>query len=180
MIEDPIELGPCSLRRLVPGDAVSVAEFANNPKVSRFMRNRFPYPYHLGDAQQFIEFAIEEGRADLHVAIDVGGRAIGVAGLIPGDAGEVHEHAAEIGYWIGEPFWGQGIASAAVRGLTEYAFAHTGLLRIYATVYEGNTASCRVLEKAGYTKEGVLRSHVEKAGEILDAHLYARISPSLG
>ncbi len=92
-------------------------------------------------------------------------RGIGVAG--------VNRHSAEIGYWLGEPFWGQGIATKAVRALTEYAFAHLDLVRIYGTVFEWNPASARVLEKAGYTHEGRLRKSITKDGKIIDQLLYA-------
>ena len=86
---------------------------------------------------------------------------------------DVHRRSAEIGYWVGEPFWGQGIATKAVRALTEYAFVNPGLIRIYASVFELNPASARVLEKAGYTYEGRLRKSVTKDGITIDQLLYA-------
>ena len=92
-------------------------------------------------------------------------RGIGVAG--------VNRRSAEIGYWLGEPFWGQGIATKAVGALTDYAYAHLDLIRLYATVFEWNPASARVLEKAGYAHEGRLRKSVTKDGKIIDQLLYA-------
>ena len=85
--------------------------------------------------------------------------------------------SAELGYWLGEPFWGQGIATMAVQALTAYGFENFTLNRIYAYVYEINPASARVLEKAGYTREGILRHGVIKGAEPLDVWLYAVVSP---
>ncbi len=89
---------------------------------------------------------------------------------------DVHRRSAEIGYWLGEPFWGRGIAAEALAAVSEYAFAEHDLVRLFACVYEGNPASARVLEKAGYVCEGRLRKSVTKAAQTLDQFLYARIS----
>lgn len=179
MFDKPIKLEGCRLRGLVESDAESIAELADNPEVARRMRNLFPSPYRVEDARWFIDHCARGDSVETHLAIDVAGRAAGVVGLIPGEAGEVHARTAEIGYWIGEPFWGRGIATQVVSALCRLAFENSDLLRIFATVFEGNTASCRVLEKAGFTREGVMRAHVEKGGEILDAHLFAKINPCL-
>ena len=87
----------------------------------------------------------------------------------------MHRLGAEIGYWVGEPFWGKGIATAAAIRATEYGFATLGLVRIQAMVFEWNTASARVLEKAGYVLEGRMRRSIIKDGRIADSLLYARI-----
>ena len=179
MLEDALTLTTCTLRRLVPSDAGSIARYANNPKVARWMRHRFPSPYQLTDAESFIALDTGDEASEKHFAIEVDGDAVGVIGLMPGEPGEVHQRTAEIGYWIGEPYWGRGIASDAALALSDAAFAEGRLLRIYASVYDGNTNSCRVLEKAGFEKEGIMRAYVEKNGEILDAHLYAKLSPAL-
>lgn len=180
MIIEPLELKTCTLRRLAAEDAAPIAKLANNPQISRLMRNQFPYPYRLADAEGFIEFSNAETSRGIHLAIEVDGLAVGVVGLAPGESGEVHARTAEIGYWVGEPYWGRGIASEAARALTDLVFEAGDLLRVFATVFDGNPASCRVLEKAGYTKEGIMRAHVEKSGKILDAHLYAKLNPTLG
>ena len=86
---------------------------------------------------------------------------------------DVHRRSAELGYWLGEPFWGQGIATKAVGALTEYAFAHLDLIRLYATVFEWNPASARVLEKAGYIYEGGRRKSATKDGKTIDQLLDA-------
>jgi RimJ/RimL family protein N-acetyltransferase len=110
-------------------------------------------------------------------AIAVGDEAIGVIGLHPGR--DVHRRSAEIGFWLGEPFWGRGIATRAVRALTARAFERTKLVRIHAHVFEWNEASARVLEKAGYALEGRLRKSVFKDGRIIDQLLFATLAPDV-
>ena len=88
---------------------------------------------------------------------------------------DVERYSAEIGYWIGEAFWGRGLATAVVRAFTDYAFDAFDLCRIYANVFEWNPGSCRVLEKAGYVLEGRLRSSAVKDGFVLDGFLYAKV-----
>ena len=87
----------------------------------------------------------------------------------------MYRRSAEIGYWLGEPFWGRGIATAALRAVTDYAFAQHDLVRLHAAVYEWNPASARVLEKVGYVLEGRLRKSVTRDGQTIDGLLYARI-----
>ena len=86
---------------------------------------------------------------------------------------DVERTSAEIGYWLGEPFWNKGIMTAAVRAFTDYAFAQFSLTRVFAVSFAGNVASHRVLEKAGYVREGTLRRSVVKNGKVLDQVLFA-------
>ena len=86
---------------------------------------------------------------------------------------DVYRRSAEIGYWLGESFWGRGIVTAAVRTVTRFAFDTFDLVRIFAFVFAWNHASGRVLEKAGYLREGVMRQSVFKEGQMIDAFLYA-------
>ena len=83
--------------------------------------------------------------------------------------------AAELGYYIAEPYWGRGFASCAVRQVCDHVFAHSDLLRIFAEPFADNAASCRVLEKAGFALEGILRQNAVKNGRIRDMKLYSRI-----
>ena len=100
--------------------------------------------------------------------------AIGSIGLSPGQ--DVHRYTAELGYWLAEPFWGRGIVSRAVTALTAHAFSQrTDLVRIQAAVFSWNAASARVLEKAGYQREGVLRQSVFKDGVLGDSYMYAKL-----
>ena len=165
----------CILRRLRPTDAAALARHGNNINVARHLRDRFPHPYTPGDAASFIEFAASLESDAAIVAIEVGGEVAGVTGLTVG--ADVERFAAEIGYWLGEQYWGQGIATEAVSLLTTYAFDHLNLLRLFALPFADNAASVRVLEKAGYVREGLLRSSAVKYGRPRDQFLYAAVSP---
>ena len=106
-------------------------------------------------------------------AIDVGGEAVGGVALHPGK--DIERFSAELGYWLGEPYWGHGVASAAVQLVTGYGFERLELQRIFALPFTRNPASVRVLEKAGYTREGHLHRSSFKAGAWEDQYVYARL-----
>ena len=165
-------IGDWWIRSYRTDDAESLARYANNRNVSRNMRDTFPYPYTLQDAQQWIQLARRQ-RPEANFAIASASEVIGGIGLT--FRNDVHRRTAEIGYWLGEPFWGRGIATAALRALSEYAFDEHDLARLEAYVYEWNPASMRVLEKAGYVREGRLRQSVTKDGATIDQFLYARV-----
>jgi RimJ/RimL family protein N-acetyltransferase len=156
-------------------DVPSVVKHANNANIARHLRDRFPHPYTAVDARRFIE-AIVVVRPVTTFAIDVGGEAVGGIGFSPGT--DVERFSAEIGYWLGEPFWGRGIAAEALRLVSEYAFAECNVLRLFALPFADNQRSMRVLEKAGYTREAILRASSVKFGDIRDQALYALINPS--
>jgi RimJ/RimL family protein N-acetyltransferase len=136
------------------------------------LRDAFPHPYTPADARRWIQGATSTKPAT-QFAIVVAGEAAGGIGLILGQ--DVYRCSAELGFWLGEPLWGRGIATEAVNAITEYAFATFDLCRIAARVFEGNVASRRVLEKAGFQLEGHLRKAVVKEGRTLDEFLYARV-----
>ena len=165
-------LDPCEVRPWRRADAPALARHANSRRVWLNLRDRFPHPYALADAHAFLDLA-EAQRPPTVFAIAVGEEAVGGIGLTPGT--DVERCSAEIGYWVGEAFWGRGIATAAVRGFSEWALAAFNLTRLYALPYARNAASVRVLEKAGYTFEGRLRRSAVKDGEVLDQLLYALI-----
>jgi RimJ/RimL family protein N-acetyltransferase len=101
-----------------------------------------------------------------------------VVGGIGIDVGtDVFRRSAEIGYWLGEPFWGRGIATEVLRALTDYAWATFDIIRLEAGVFSWNPASARVLEKAGYTLEGCLRQGVVKQGRVGDRLIYGLLRP---
>jgi RimJ/RimL family protein N-acetyltransferase len=156
----------------VSGDAQSLARHANNGKVAKWLRDRFPHPYTVSDARAFLAaVAALNPRTTFAIATD--DEAIGGVGLEFG--ADIHRFTAELGYWLGEPFWGRGIMTDAVRHLTAWAFENLEVHRIYATVFAGNQASVRVLEKAGFQCEGRLRASVFKNGRIIDQFVYACI-----
>jgi ribosomal-protein-alanine N-acetyltransferase len=167
-----LKLEKFTIRNWQAGDESSLVHHANNRKIWRNVRDRFPHPYSLEDAIWWIRFANSETPV-ANFAIEVDGAAVGGIGLILRD--DIYRLSAEIGYWLGEEFWGRGITSEAVRALTDYAFATFKLCRIYAEVFAWNPASMRVLEKAGFQFEGRLKKSVIKDGEILDACIYATV-----
>lgn len=169
-----LALNSCVVRSWLLEDATSVARHANNRRVWLNLRDRFPHPYTQADAEEFIRFTtMQQQRPESSFAVVVDGVTVGSVGLVLGE--DVHRRTAELGYWIGEAYWGRGIASEVVRGFSEYAFGQFDLLRIYAMPYAHNRASVRVLEKAGFQYEGRLRQHAVKDGQILDVLLYAKL-----
>ena len=152
------------------GDQESIARHANNWRVWINLRDRFPYPYSFADAERWLR-TVEQMTPETQFAISIGGAAVGGVGVTLLD--DVHHRTGEIGYWLGEEYWGQGIATAAVRAMTDHAFCAYRVCRIQAAVFEWNPASMRVLEKAGYTLEGRLRRSVTKDGKTIDQFLYA-------
>jgi RimJ/RimL family protein N-acetyltransferase len=153
-------------------DARDLARWADNPRIARNLRDRFPQPYELSDARRWIR-AARAAEPPTHFAIEVEGQAVGGIGFDAFD--DIDRRTAEIGYWLAEPFWGRGIATAALTAVTEYAFAEFDFARLQARVFEGNPGSMRVLEKAGYVCEGRLRSSVTKQGRTIDSFLCARL-----
>lgn len=164
----------CTLRPWRQGDEASLVSHANNRKVWLNLRDRFPHPYTLEDAREWIRTAGPVTPVT-SFAIEVDGAAVGGIGFRL--HGDVYRRVAEIGYWLGEAYWGRGIMSDAVRAVTAYAFARFDLRRVYAGVFESNAASARVLEKAGYVFEGRLRHAITKDGRTMDELMYAIVRP---
>ena len=161
-----------SLRPYCMEDIPSMVHHANSWKVARNLRDVFPHPYTERDARDFVALCIQnEGKGQLCRAIDVGGKAVGTISLTVGR--DVYRKSGELGYWLGEDFWGRGIMTAAVQRICQEGFERFDLVRIYAQPYAYNTASRRVLEKAGFTLEGVMRWGVYKNGQVQDYCMYA-------
>jgi RimJ/RimL family protein N-acetyltransferase len=169
-----LHLSRCSVRSWASEDAASLARQADNRKIWLNLRDAFPHPYTLADAVQFIEASIEI-RPETRFAIAVGDEAVGGIGFMLHT--DVERVSAEIGYWLGESFWGRGIMTDAVRAVTAYAVREHALTRVYAVPYQWNVASCRVLEKAGYHLEGRMGRSAVKDGRVIDQFLYAYVIP---
>ena len=169
-----MKLSRCTLRPWRAGDEPSLERHANNRNVSRNLRDVFPYPYTSADARDWLALTVTRTPVQ-DFAIVVDGVAVGGISVTPND-GE-RRQSAEVGYWLGEPFWGRGIASEALRAITEYAFSTFDVCRLEAGVYGWNPASARVLEKAGYTLEGRARQAVIKDGQLTDRLLYGLVRP---
>jgi ribosomal-protein-alanine N-acetyltransferase len=171
-----IEFGAYGIRDWVREDARDIARYANNREVALWLRDRFPCPYTESDAEAFLSRVAQQ---DLRTAfaLATADEAIGGIGLEFG--ADVHRFTAELGYWLGEPFWGQGIMTEAVRLFTAWAFENFEVHRLHAAVFVGNEASRRVLEKAGFQREGCLRANVFKNGRIMDQIVYAQIKDGI-
>ncbi|HEX9000078.1 MAG TPA: GNAT family N-acetyltransferase [Blastocatellia bacterium] len=167
-----LKLKTCTVRPWRRGDEESLAYHANSYKIWRNVRDKFPYPYTIENARDWVGVAAAEDPPS-NFAIVVDRQAVGGIGLVFKD--DIARCGAEIGYWLGEDFWGRGIVADAVRGLTAWAFENFDLHRIYAGVLEWNPASMRVLEKAGYKFEARLRNAVIKEGVVMDEFIYAVI-----
>jgi RimJ/RimL family protein N-acetyltransferase len=169
-----LTLDACSVRSWEFADADCVPAYANNRKIWLNLRDAFPHPYTKQSARDWIR-AVKSRSPETSFAIEVAGEAVGGIGFVMHQ--DVERVSAEIGYWLGEPFWGRGITSAALRAVTKYAIDTHGLTRIFAVPFAWNAASCRVLEKAGYVLEGRLRKSAIKDGQLTDQLQYAFIVP---
>jgi RimJ/RimL family protein N-acetyltransferase len=165
-----LALRTCDVRSWELSDVDSVAVHANNRKIWMNLRDAFPHPYTKRDARDFIRM-VRERLPETTFAIAVRGEAVGSIGFVLRP--DVERVSAEIGYWLAEPFWGRGITTDALIAVTKHAIDAHGLTRIYALPFAWNTASCRVLEKAGYVLEARLRRSAIKDGQITDQMQYA-------
>ena len=152
-------------------DAAAIAHNANHREVWINLRDRMPYPYSLEDAVVWLR-GVESESPRLSFVIDVDGEAIGGIGLVPGS--DIERCAAEVGYWIGPAYWGRGIATVALKTICGYAFNDLGLLRLFAVPIAWNAASFRVLEKAGFQRECIMRNACIKDEKVADMVLYAK------
>jgi RimJ/RimL family protein N-acetyltransferase len=164
-----IDLPGSPLRLFRPGDLSALVRHANDHQVWRFLRDRFPHPYTPIDGDAWLKHVAGQS-PPLNFAIEEDGEAVGGIGLIPGT--DVDRASAEVGYWLGRAVWGRGLATRAVRALTVWTFATFDVMRLFATLFSFNPVSVRVLEKAGWRREGVLRNAVVKEGRIADLLVY--------
>ena len=167
-----LTLKTCAVRSWRTSDAESLLRHANNYKIWLNLRDAFPHPYTRQDARAYIR-SVRERAPETTFAIAVGDEAVGSIGFVLRH--DVERVSAEIGYWLGEAFWGRGITTEALVAVTQYAVDTHGLTRVYALPFAWNAASCRVLEKAGYVLEARLRQSAIKDGRVTDQMQYAFI-----
>lgn len=161
-----------SLREWRESDAESVAKYADNKNISNYLRDVFPHPYTLNDAREYVASCISADEArQLTRAIVVNGEAVGSIGIFL--CSDVYRLSAELGYWLAEPFWGNGIMSRAVTQICGEAFQKYKIVRIFAEPYAHNAGSRRVLEKAGFALEGYLKNSVYKNDTLYDSCIYS-------
>ncbi len=171
-----LEFSKYRIRDLTTTDASAIARHADNPRIADVLRDLFPSPYALSDAEEFIAKTLGADPVTAF-AIATDKEAFGVIGFIPGQ--DVYRHSAEVGYWIGEEYWGRGIMTEAIEIFTAHLFEYFDFNRLSAGVFSSNPASARVLEKAGFTRVATLRAHVTKNGKVLDEILYSKLRPGL-
>jgi RimJ/RimL family protein N-acetyltransferase len=158
------------LRPWTSGDLGSLVKYADNFNVAKYLTGLFPHPYTEDDGRRFIKMAMS-GKPTNIFAIEVNGVAAGGIGVHPQQ--DIHCKTAELGYWLAEPFWGQGIVTHAVKEMVGYAFENFDIVRLYARPFSNNKASQRVLEKAGFDLEAIHRKSIFKNGEVLDELVFA-------
>ena len=162
----------CVLGKWRLSDAKDLAAALNNEKVLNHLRDGLPFPYTEQDAHDYIIAMLSsDENSTFAYAITIDGRAVGSIGAFR--QGNIHYRTAELGYYIAEEYWGKGLMTDAVRQLCEKIFSQTDIVRIYAEPFAYNTGSRRVLEKAGFQLEGILKNNAYKNGQVLDMALYA-------
>lgn len=160
------------LRKWQPDDVEAVTQYANNAKIAANLRDAFPHPYTSADAEGYVLSCVQSGdEGQICRAIEVDGKAVGSIRIFVGS--DVYRRSAELGYWLAEEYWGKGIMTEAVREICEEAWNRFDVVRIYAEPFARNAGSRKVLEKAGFVLEGVMKQGVFKNGETLDYCMYA-------
>lgn len=167
MKKDSIKLRPFAL-----SDIERLAQLANNKNVWDNLRDYIPHPYSEKDAEEYIIFCNNQNPMT-NFAIEYKDELVGSIGLILQK--DVYRKSAEIGYWIGEPFWGKGIVTKAVELMVEYGFQNLDIIRIFTGVFDFNIGSQKVLEKNGFEKEAIFKNAIFKNGKICNEVKYAKI-----
>ncbi len=161
-----------TLRKWQYDDTEAITLAANNPNIAKNLRNTFPNPYSINDAQWYVNDCISnEGKNQMTRAIVVDGKAVGSIGIFI--KSDVYEKSGELGYWLSEDYWRKGITSRAVQLICKEAFSTYDIIRIFAEPFAFNAGSKGVLEKAGFTYEGTMRNGVYKNGEIHSYCMYS-------
>ena len=177
--------------RLQVNEAVYVSEIEAGDKAAYLVHLKekeisdntlnIPYPYTEKDADWWLAHVAEQtherGRSVNWAVRRQDGYLIGGIGFMDLHIGKSHK--AEIGYWLAKPYWGQGIMTATVKNVCDYAFAELTVVRITANVFAFNARSARVLEKAGFQLEGLLRKHYVKDGRMVDGKMYALLKAGM-
>lgn len=151
-------------------DLNNLVMYANNFNIAKNLTDKFPFPYNIEVGKAFIESANKNVPICIF-AIEIDGQAVGSIGIHPQD--DIHRKNAELGYWLAEPFWGQGIVSSAIKQIIDFAFKTFEIERIYARPFETNIPSQRVLEKNNFVLEGKFEKTLIKNGVLLDELIYA-------
>ncbi|KXU45145.1 MAG: GNAT family N-acetyltransferase [Longibaculum muris] len=168
----------CTIRKWQIDDQYDLAKILNNQKIMNHLRDGLPYPYTVEDAKEYISSMLQANQEKMFAfAISVDEHVIGSISVTRLD--NIHYCTGELGYYIGEYYWGKGYATSAVKQVCQYVFEHSDIIRIFAEPFAYNTASCRVLEKAGFIYEGTLHKNAIKNGQVQDMKMYALLRKEL-
>lgn len=168
----------CRIRKWELSDAGDLAAALSNKKIQDNLRDGLPYPYTEQDGADFITAMLTADENDtFSFAVTVDNKAVGSIGVFR--QGNIHRQTGELGYYIAEEYWGRGIMTEAVKQICEFVFCKSDIIRIYAEPFAYNTASCRVLEKAGFSYEGTLRNNAVKNGKVIDMKIYSLLKEHL-
>lgn len=164
----------CILRRWRESDCRALAEMMNNKNIQDNLRDGIPYPYTAADAAQYIgRMVSRDPDRQFAFAVEAEGQLVGSISVTRMD--NVHRFTGEMGYYIAQPHWNKGYGSCAAARIVKYVFENTDIVRVFAEPYAYNSASCRALEKAGFTYEGTLRRNAFKNGRFVDMKMYSVI-----
>lgn len=170
----PMEV-PLKIRPWKPEDAGQLAGISNNKKIWLNVRDRFPHPYTVANAVEWIQHTLQQKPLQ-NLAIEYNGNIAGSIGVVPRD--DVYRKSIEIGYFIGESYWGLGLATQAVQQMLYYIKQTFDVVRVYAEVFEHNRASMRVLEKNGFHLEGIRERAVIKNNVLMNDYVWVKFIDS--
>lgn len=159
------------LRPWRSSDLDSLVKHADNYNIAKWLTDQFPHPYTYESGQGYIEMVGKDNPTKVF-AIEIDGEAAGSIGVFP--QSDIHQKSAEIGYWLSEKYWRNGIMSSAIRDIVKYGFNTFDIVRIYARPFSTNIGSQKVLEKAGFTLEAKLKKAIFKKGELMDELIYVK------
>ncbi|MEL7002748.1 MAG: GNAT family protein [Bacteroidota bacterium] len=158
------------LRPWNASDLNSLVKYANNWNIAKNLKDQFPFPYTENDGKAFIKIATQSDFTQIF-AIDIDGQAVGAISIEPQN--DVYRKNAELGYWLGEPFWGRGITSRAVKVVVDITFSNYEIDRIFARPFGTNILSQKILEKNNFILEAKFEKALIKNEECLDEVIYA-------
>lgn len=164
----------CRIKKWELSDAADLAKVLSNKKIQDNLRDGLPYPYTEKDGTEYISAMLSADENETFAfAITIENKVVGSIGIFRQE--NIHRQTAELGYYVAEEYWGQGIMTDAVNQICEYVFENSDIIRIYAEPFAYNIASCRVLEKAGFQYEGTLRNNAVKNGKVIDMKMYSKL-----
>lgn len=162
-----------TLRPWHKDDRFVLTSLANNIRIWNNVRDRLPYPYLLHHADEFIRFSLSH-RPNRIMAIEVDGELAGCIGIELQE--DIARLTAEVGYWIGEIYWGRGVATEALKQMLSYSFDRfPQLIRVFAKVFEFNASSMKVLERNGFYLESIQQKSAIKNNQVVNEYIWVKL-----